>query len=390
MEYRDPHKQNGTITTRVVCAVCFLLFAFFWLYFFQADALAVAQHLLSDGVTHYDRTVGAFVIILALYLVHLAVYVLSRLKLSGHALTYLPSMALLAFFSNFSVDEAGQIHFGMMSWLTPVILILCVWGIIVARQAAPLDKENKASFNVFSRTNWINVLVMVVMMLLVVAVGNTNAVFHYQAHAEVALLDDDNAEALRVGERSLETNQSLTVLRAFALSRQGQLGERLFHYAIDKEHHDILPLNQSDTPLLIFPVDSIWSHVGGRPVTPSLDVYKFLAALENDTLATDAVGDYKLCSYLLDERLEDFAKTLPCYYGESDSLPLPRHYQEALIIYHHQLGDSTLICKDDSLLRLEWDDYLRIISSYPERAERRIRIQEHFPRSYFLYYQMDK
>ena len=32
MQYHKLHRKDGTITTRVVCAVCFLAFTFFWLY----------------------------------------------------------------------------------------------------------------------------------------------------------------------------------------------------------------------------------------------------------------------------------------------------------------------------------------------------------------------
>ena len=59
MKYHDPYKKNGTITTKVVCAVCFIIFTFLWLYEFQADVIAIAQHTLSKGVTHYNRTAGA-------------------------------------------------------------------------------------------------------------------------------------------------------------------------------------------------------------------------------------------------------------------------------------------------------------------------------------------
>ena len=62
------HRNQGTTTHKVVCAVCFFLFSFLWLYEFQADVLAIAQHVLSNGVTHYIRTVGAIIITIVLYM----------------------------------------------------------------------------------------------------------------------------------------------------------------------------------------------------------------------------------------------------------------------------------------------------------------------------------
>jgi hypothetical protein len=54
MQYSQSHKKSGTITVRVMCAVCFLAFSFVWVYWFQADMLAVAQHVLSQGVTQSE------------------------------------------------------------------------------------------------------------------------------------------------------------------------------------------------------------------------------------------------------------------------------------------------------------------------------------------------
>ena len=47
------------MTIRVVSAIVFILFSWCWLYFFQNDLLAMAQHVLSHGLTHYNRFIGA-------------------------------------------------------------------------------------------------------------------------------------------------------------------------------------------------------------------------------------------------------------------------------------------------------------------------------------------
>ena len=56
-----------TFPMRLLCAIVFCTFSFCYLYFYQADILAVEQHLLSGGKTHYDRTIGAVLITVALY-----------------------------------------------------------------------------------------------------------------------------------------------------------------------------------------------------------------------------------------------------------------------------------------------------------------------------------
>ena len=80
---------------RVICAVVFCVFTFSFLYFYQADVLAMTQHVLSGGVSSYNRTVGVLLITLVLYLLQLLVYAISGLYKRAHALTYFPSLLAL-------------------------------------------------------------------------------------------------------------------------------------------------------------------------------------------------------------------------------------------------------------------------------------------------------
>ena len=97
MRNNNRHRSEGAVILRVTCAVAFLLFTFCWLYFFQGDMLAVAQHGLSGGKTHYDHTIGAIICTAVLFGLQLLVFFLTRLTRRTHALTYFPSMLLLAF-----------------------------------------------------------------------------------------------------------------------------------------------------------------------------------------------------------------------------------------------------------------------------------------------------
>jgi hypothetical protein len=55
----------------------------------------VAQHVLSGGLTHYNRLTGAVLLTLGLQLLQLLIYAILRLRKRSHALTYLPSMLML-------------------------------------------------------------------------------------------------------------------------------------------------------------------------------------------------------------------------------------------------------------------------------------------------------
>lgn len=380
MRNRPDRKQDGTIITRWVCAVLFVVFSFSWLYWFQGDMLAVAQHVLSGGLTHYNHLVGAVIITFVLMLVQTGVHSLIRLSRRTHALTYLPSMLLLAVISSYSVETGFK--WSLWAWLLPLVLI--VWGgaVWLARHVLPFENDHRQPTGFFSQRTWMNVLQMVAMMVGVALLSNTNAVFHYKTHAEVALGKGDTKKALHVGRQSSETDESLTMLRLFALSLNGHIGDSLFYYPIKGRSNDMLPLTGSKSRLLLLPDSILWQHFGRQPDS-LMTIRQYLDSLEVDTMATPAFRDYRLAGYLIDRNLDSFAATLPRYYSSMDPDSLPIHYREAMVLFEHQ-RDTLII--GDSLTVLRWHDFLRFDSIYPTRSERQIRMEAPHTHTYWFYY----
>lgn len=382
------HHQGGTLTTRIVCAVCFLAFSFLWLFWFQADLLAVAQHALSGGVTHYDRTVGAIIITLVLFLLQLAVYGVTRLSRRTHALTYVPSFLALAFLSDISISADNRVEVGHLWPLLAVMFVLWIGAVWLSKQLLPFSDSDKHSTGLFSARTWMNLAQLTVMMLFVAAVGNTNAVDHFRAHAETALLRGDNREAMRVGWESLETDPQLTMLRAFALSREGLMGEKLFCYPVVGSGADLLPMREA--PLLL-PADTIWKHLGGKP-GKLMSEKMFYKLLEHDSLAKPAVADYVLCGRLIDRDLKGFARLLPKYY---DSQSLPRHYREAVVLYEQLLqGKEASLAMVDETLSREFEQLLQTLEASPTTqsleasptTEQQLQLLENYRNTYWYYY----
>ena len=380
-------------TVRAVCAALFLLFTFAWMYFFQADMLAVAQHGLSGGKTHYERTAGALIVTGVLFALQLLVYALIRLSRRTHALTYLPSFLLLGFVSGLHFP----FQWGAWLWAGPLVLLLWGGAVWLARKACPFDNDAKEPTGLLSPRLWLNLLQMAAMMLGVAAVSDTNAVNHFKARAEVALLKGDTEGALQAGCRSLETDETLTMLRIFALSCQGQLADRLFEYPIRGTGNDMLPLRGSKARLALLPDTIVWDHFGQRPDTilaradslsrltysERLTTRTFLDSLEKDTLATTACVDYRLMGMLIDRQLDSFVVSLPCYYPlNPDSLP--RHYREALVLYRAQCDTSFIY--SDSLLTSGWQRFLQLDSLYPRASERLVRTDDSLRVTYWYYY----
>jgi protein-S-isoprenylcysteine O-methyltransferase Ste14 len=118
---KDNPSRNSTITVIVMCAIVFLAFTFCYVFFYQAESLAYLQHSLSQGMTTYNRTIGAVIITLLAVLLQYAVFRISGLRKRGHALTYFPSILALTVLTD--VRPCGDVsHFWI--WLAPVLLLV--------------------------------------------------------------------------------------------------------------------------------------------------------------------------------------------------------------------------------------------------------------------------
>lgn len=373
--------------TVVVCAVVFFVFSFSWLYWFQGDMLAVAQHVLSGGQTHYEKTVGAVLITVILMIIQHVVYSFIRLSRRTHALTYFPSFLILTMLSCLGPGVSRNLSFGAWVWAAPLLLLLWGGGAWMSKQMPSFDSDDKRPFAVFSRRLWVNMLLMVMMMLMVAVVGETKAVDHYRAHAETSLMDNDVDEALRVGRRSLETDVNLTMVRLYALSRKGLVGDSLFTYPVVGSSADMLPLTGSHSRLLIYPADSMWQHFGERIPHRTMTVKAYLDSLAIDTTATRAYVDYRLAGMLIDRQLDSFVQTLPQYYQlVPDSLP--RHYREALVLYGNSIVDSLSqpFTYSDSLTTEKWQAMKTLEGECATINERRQKMGEQFRTTYWYYF----
>ena len=409
MNHNHSDRKSSALTTVVVCALVFICFSFFWLYNFQSDVLAVAQHRLSGGQTSYNRLIGSLLITLILMIIQHGVYGIVKLSRRTHALTYFPSFLILALLS--TLDSNGVQNFSVGHWGWISLLLLVIWGLAVwvSRKILPFENDHKVNTGIFSRRLWVNMIQMALMMLMVAWVGNTNAVYHFRTHAEVALMRGDVDEALRVGIRSHETDVNLTMLRLYALSQRGMIGDSLFTYPVAGTSADMLPLHESRSRLLIYPKDSMWAHFGDYVPTRTMTVGQYFDSLAVDTTSTGAYIDYRLTGMLIDRKLEAFATALPNYYPlVPDSLP--RHYREALVLYQNvasadttqavsgvtqALSDVTQAVSDvtqalseykDSVYANQMRHFQELEEAYPSAKERKLNVNEHFRQTYWYYY----
>ena len=385
MNYNHQRKNSSTLTVHVMCAIVFVMFSLSWLYFFQSDVMAMTQHVLSGGLTHYNRVLGALIITVVLYLVQLAVYRITRLKKRSHALTYVPSMMVLAMLTDVSQQIASGVDVvHMVPWWL-VVIVAVVWLAIVffARQLQEVEDDD--SFSLISRPMWINMLIMSLLMMGVAWLGNTNAVFHYRMKAESLLAEGRYDKALQVGRKSIESDSHLLMLRMYALARTDGLGEHLFEYPVTGTSSGMLPTN-GKSRMLLCPEDSLYRFLGARPAE-QMEPVRYLQMLQRrDSVPRKAIGDYLLCGYLIDKDLDRFVRDIGKYYVVDENLP--KHYREALTLYTH-LRANPLFVYQEPVTEEDFGNLRELEQTYPTLTERKGRVGEQYRGTYWYYYEYE-
>lgn len=70
-------------------------------------------------------------------------------------------------------------------------------------------------------------------------------------------------------------------------------------------------------------------------------------------------ADYLLSGYLLDKNLDSFVREITRHYAVNDSVSLPKHYEEALLLYTHLHSTPYIIYKND-VLNADFQDYQKL------------------------------
>lgn len=383
MNYNNPPKNGSTIIIRVMCAIVFILFSFCWLYFFEADVMQMAQHVLSGGLTHYNRLVGAIVLTLLLYLLQVIITHFVKLMTHAYALSYFPSMLLLAMLTSVRQLGSSDITHDFSWWGVALVSVLWLFLVFLAHIARELDDDRQGA-GLFSRQMWINILLMSLMIMGVAWIGNSNAVFHYRMAVEKNLLEGDVEDALKVGRKSLESDHNLLMLRMYALARHDELGEHLFEYPVTGNSDVMLPTGGL-SGMLLYPVDSLYRYLGARP-GEKLAPMRYLTLLQRrDSLPhRKAVDDYLLCGLLIDRQLDRFASEVGRRYQINDSLP--KHYREALILYRHQRAHPVVVYHH-AVMDEDYDNLQALKKEYPRRSEQHVKVEEQYNGTYWYYYE---
>ena len=353
LEYAISNKNNGYRLVKVLGTIVFLLFSYCYVNFYQDDVLLISQHILSGGQTHYARSIGTPLIVLILWLLQLVVCRVSGVNKRAYWITFLPSFALLAAITGVRCYNVGVYSWWPWYWLLPLLWVLAGGLLWLARQLQPFESE-LPDHPWQSRSLWINLLALFALMFLTCLMSNPGEVYHYRAKMEVLISEKKYDEALKVGEKSLDTDSTLTALRIYALAETGQLGSRLFEYPLVGGGACMNPLDKNVHLLL-------------------LDAKAMSKQMKTGKLKRDC----QLSALLLDRKLDEFAGLLLKKYKVNSGLP--KHYKEALYLYTHTRSHP-LVTMTDNVMDADFEDFDKLIPT-TESA-----VRDAYGNTYWYYY----
>ena len=373
--------NRTTAWASAVSAVVFCTFSFVYLFYYQDDLLTMEQHVLSKGLTHYNRFLGATIITAVLHLAHVGIDTATR-KCSKHpALTYfIPTMAL-AVMTDINPDVDKEFSFGKWIWLVP--MLTAVYAAVTFVSAQLLANNDGPNHKSGARILWENMLIMASFFLFICGTTNTDRIFHQRMRIERLIDEGKFKEALCVGKGIYApTDSSTTMLRIYALSKTKSLGETLFEYRIKGGSKSLLPTGTS-VKTMLYSDKLIFHHVAeiSKQTMPPMVYLKWMKA---HGWAKAPLEDYLLAGYLLDKDIDSFAREFKNsqYAGKN---VLPKHFKEALVLYCH-LRSNPVVKIHDEVMEADYQDFMNIIKNTPNKRQSKFCIQTNYANTYWFYY----
>lgn len=366
---------------RVVMALCAILFAVFS-FLFVAKSQSVLLELLYDkvatGKLQYNAYVVGGVISVALTIFALWLNKFTGFKREWTAFSFMPSAMVLAFIT----DIDRSLYTGEYDYLKWIIVLAigvfayAAFSFVLRRILFAKIKNVAMSAN---RIIWRNLVLFVILFSLVGFLSNGEENFKREALVASYYKKGDSDNALKVGYLSNVASHSLTVQRAYILAKGGMLGERLFEYPQYYGADGLIPAKEQVSPLV---PDSVYAFLGASPLQgeEALDVFK--RALKNDNVSP-AAKDYYLSALLLDRKIVEFTDNVKTLYPDTETANLPKHYQEALLLYSSINGDSV---QAGSVMQEQFNAFKALEAEHEDIFVRGNYLRRHFGRTYWWYF----
>lgn len=375
--------RNQSALVRVLCTFVFALFSLFYLYYYQADLLMVMQHVFSKGQTHYNHFIGAILITTVLMIVQIGVMKLCRNTYTLWAFTFVPSAICLTMLTNVESDvDTGLLTFGSWVYWGPLAMLLFAALVYACHRTGFSELVLSPMSNAITNL-WVNLLIVCLTCLSVCFTGNADKVYHTRIHAEQCIIDGRYDEALYTIQSCNRSDENLTMLACYALSKKKVLAESLFEYQPTGGSKAMMP----DGANIKFEMISerLFYKYLGTWYRQKMSAMKYLDFQRRHNLINTTTADYLLCGYLLDKHLDAFAANVGKYYAVNDSTALPKHIKEALILYTH-LHSSPVVVYKNTIMDADFQDFQKMQKAYADKRERQTALRDTYGNTYWYYY----
>jgi len=202
---------------------------FLFLFFYEGDILYVVQNMLAEGKTHYDDTIGAILITLVMYLIHLFIVAVTGLRTVGFGLTFFPSILLLSLLVLLRPETNVRLSYIVVASLLTLLFLFGVW---FCRQMSSIPTKDTEKFK-FLKSLWVDLTLIIIPIILLWGLTDASDVYHHRVRSERLILAGRAADVIDVGRNTKEIDKSLTTLRIYSMAVSGQLGDSLFTIPIN-------------------------------------------------------------------------------------------------------------------------------------------------------------
>lgn len=364
----------------IFCALAFAIFSYTFVAIYKSPLIEMVYDAVATGRLQYNEHILSLV--LTAILVGLALWLnrFAKYQREWTAMAFLPSALILAMLTDIerSVFTGGA---GCIIWLWIFLAGGALYVFLAFLLGRMLFEKIKNPTAVANRIVWRNLILLTLLFLMVGSLSGGNKDFMREASQYKYYRADNYGEALAVGAHSPLASQQLTAQRAFLLSLQGDLGDRLFEYPQYYGANGLLPALERDAPI---PPDSVYSHIGVLRGS-SESVSHYLARAITVKEAAPAAQEYYLASLLLERRVVDFVDKLFEFYAVGDSEKLPRHYKEALVLYSYIVPEYTLAF-DAEPLRASLNKMVEEVSGKCDVSMYSARLQSEYGGTYWWYF----
>lgn len=367
---------------RVVMALCAILFAVFSFLFiakYQSSLLELLYEKVSTGKLQYNAYVVAAVITVALTTIALWINRYTGFKREWTAFSFMPSALLLSFFTD--IDRSlytGEYNY--QKW----VVVFAVGAFAYAAFSFVLRRILFAKIKNIAmsayRIIWRNLVLFVILFSLVGFLSNGEENFKREALVESYYKKGEIDKALKVGSLSNVASKTLTLQRAYILAKEGLLGEKLFEYPQLYGVEGLIPEPEQISPLVS---DNAYTLLGAS-LLPEESRNDMLKRALNSQTATPATKDYYLSALLLERNIVEFVDAVENLYPDTDKKDLPKHYQEALILYS-DINQGEFVV-DNQLMLEDFKAFKALETEHDDSFVRANYVRRKFGHTYWWYY----